>query len=203
MRAPLILVAALALGGCEKARQDMYDQPRYKPFAASRLFPDGASVRTPPAGTVPYSQGPFAGTSSGRIGTEDVAAGQAALAARAIPYPITRELLERGRERFTIYCQPCHSPLGDGDGLVARRGFPHPPTYHSERLRRAPDHHFFDVISRGYGIMASYADRVEPAERWAIVAYIRALQLSQGARAADLPPEVRQRLAAAPPEDKR
>ncbi|HJW25192.1 MAG TPA: cytochrome c, partial [Rhodocyclaceae bacterium] len=89
------------------------------------------------------------------------------------------------------------------DGLVARRGFPHPPTYHSERLRRAPDRHFFDVISRGYGIMASYADRVEPAERWAIVAYIRALQLSQGARAADLPPEVRQRLAAVPPEDKR
>lgn len=194
MRPPLLLALSLALAGCEKVMQNMYDQPRYKPFAASRLFADGASVRTPPAGTVPYARGNFAGTSSAWAGAAAVEEDLKADAAQAIPYPVTRELLEKGRERFTIYCQPCHSPLGDGDGLVARRGFPHPPSYHSERLRKAPDRHFFDVISKGYGIMFSYADRVEPAERWAIVAYIRALQLSQQVAAADLPDEARRRL---------
>jgi mono/diheme cytochrome c family protein len=186
MRTLLLIACGLALAGCEKVMQNMYDQPRYKPFAESRLFLDGASVRMPPAGTVPYARGNFAGTSSAWVGTGVVQEDLRALDAQAIPYPVTRELLELGRERFSIYCEPCHSPLGDGDGLVARRGFPHPPSYHSERLRKAPDRHFFDVITGGYGIMYSYADRVEPAERWAIVAYIRALQLSQQARAADL-----------------
>ena len=102
--------------------------------------------------------------------------------APAIPYPITMRLLQRGRERFQIYCEPCHSPLGDGDGMIARRGFPHPPSYHIARLRAAPDRHFYDVITNGYGIMYSYADRVAPEDRWAIVAYIRALQRSQGSR---------------------
>jgi mono/diheme cytochrome c family protein len=99
---------------------------------------------------------------------------------------VAMELLRRGQERYNIYCAPCHSPLGDGDGMVARRGFPHPPSYHSDRLRQAPDRHFYDVMTKGYGIMAPYADRVAPEERWAIVAYIRALQLSQYARIEDL-----------------
>ncbi|HET7401270.1 MAG TPA: cytochrome c, partial [Usitatibacter sp.] len=104
--------------------------------------------------------------------------------ASAMPYPVTLALLQRGQERYGIYCVPCHSPLGDGDGMVARRGFPHPPSYHIDRLRRAPDRHFYDVITNGYGVMYAYGDRVAPPDRWAIVAYIRALQRSQGARLA-------------------
>ena len=185
MKAPL-LCAALMLAGCEKAAQDMYDQPRYKPLASSTLFADGAAARTPPQGTVVFSSGPFADTSSGRVGTEAAAARNAALEAETQPYALDMALLERGRERYDIYCAPCHSPLGDGDGIVARRGFPTPPTYHSERLRAATDRHFFDVISQGYGVMYPYADRIEPRDRWAIVAYVRALQLSQHARAPEL-----------------
>lgn len=179
-----VMALSLLLCGCEKAMQNMYDQPRYKAFAASTLFADGASARTPPEGTLPYA--PETGPSPA----------EKALDAQTQPYPLTQELLQRGQERFTIYCEPCHSPLGDGDGLVARRGFPHPPSYHDERLRQASDRHFFDVITQGYGIMYSYADRVAPADRWAIVAYIRALQLSQRAKAADLPAEARRQLAA-------
>jgi mono/diheme cytochrome c family protein len=190
----LLLCAALLLAACEKARQDMYDQPKYKPLAKSQLFDDGSSARTPPAATVPYAKGPFSGTSSGRIGAAAVEQETAALNAKNNPYPVTRQLLLRGQERYSIYCLPCHSPVGDGDGWITRRGFPHPPSYHSERLRQAPDRHFFDVISNGYGIMYSYADRVEPADRWAIVAYIRALQLSQHAAVATLPAEVRAQL---------
>jgi mono/diheme cytochrome c family protein len=92
-------------------------------------------------------------------------------------------LLARGQQRFDIYCAPCHSRAGDGDGMIARRGFPHPPSYHQPRLREAPDRHFYDVMTNGYGIMRSYADRVPPEDRWAIVAYVRALQLSQNPRA--------------------
>lgn len=190
MRLLILACAAWLLAGCERARQDMYDQPKYKPMAQSDLFDDGTSARTPPAGAVPYAKGAFAGTSSGRIGSAAVEQEASALQAQKQPYPVTQQLLARGQERYTIYCLPCHSPVGDGDGWIARRGFPHPPSYHSERLRQAPDRHFFDVISNGYGIMYSYADRVELADRWAIVAYIRALQLSQHANAAQLPAEV-------------
>ena len=186
MKAPL-LGTLLLLAGCEKAAQNMYDQPRYKPLAASALFDDGTSARTPPAGTAAFSAGPFAATSSGRLGVDDVTAAGAALAAKEQPYAVDMALLERGRERYGIYCAPCHSPAGDGDGLVARRGFPSPPTYHSDRLRSAPDRHFFDVISQGYGVMHALADRVAPRDRWAIVAYVRALQLSQHATPKDLP----------------
>ncbi|NTV11198.1 MAG: cytochrome c [Zoogloea sp.] len=200
--AMLTWLACLALAGCEKARQDMYDQPRYKPHAASSLFADGSSSRVPPPGIQPYAQGTIAGTSSARAGTGSVARDEEALAARRIPYPLTLALLQRGQERFSIYCQPCHSPTGDGDGLVVRRGFPRPSSFHIERLRKAPDRHFFDAISSGYGLMYSYADRVEPADRWAIVAYIRALQLSQHARAAELPAEERARLPAAQGTDR-
>jgi len=102
------------------------------------------------------------------------------------PYPLNLELLRRGQNRFNIYCAPCHSALGDGDGYIVRRGFPAPPSYHINRLREAPDRHFFDVMTQGYGIMYSYADRLTPADRWAIVGFIRALQLSQHAPAAAL-----------------
>jgi mono/diheme cytochrome c family protein len=105
--------------------------------------------------------------------------------------PITLALLERGQERFRIFCTPCHSELGDGHGMVVQRGFPPPPSYHTERLRKAPIQHFYDVMTRGYGAMYPFADRVQPRDRWAIAAYIRALQRSQDAAAADVPPERR------------
>jgi mono/diheme cytochrome c family protein len=200
MRLFALWLSALALlAGCERARQDMYDQPRYKPFAASRMFDDGASARTPPEGTQPRARGAFAGSSGGRVGAAAVEADVLAERAQANPYPVDLALLRRGQERFTIYCMPCHSPAGDGDGLVVRRGFPPPPTYHQDRLRNAPDRHIYDVIKNGYGVMVPYGDRVEPADRWAIVAYIRALQLSQHAPVAELPADDRTRLASIAP----
>ena len=189
-----IAMAACALAGCERAQQDMYDQPRYKTYAPSPLFEDGASARPPVAGTEPRARGAFADSSGGREGVDLVRRDAAADEARTIPYPVDLALLKRGQDRYMIYCVPCHSPAGDGDGLVVRRGFPPPPSYHQDRLRNAPDRHLYDVISKGYGVMVQYGDRVEPADRWAIVAFIRALQLSQHADAAALPPALRAQL---------
>lgn len=201
MRAGLIslVLSAAVLTGCERGMHDMYDQPRYGPLEPSSLFADGDSSRSQPPGTVPRSGGSAAASSSGRNGT--LSAEPAAAPARVIsaagldlltgrpasesgapiPLPITPELLARGRQRFDIYCAPCHSRAGDGDGMIVRRGFPAPPSLHSERLREAPDSHFFDVITSGYGVMYSYAGRITPDDRWAIVAYMRALQLSRHA----------------------
>ena len=210
----LAALAALALSGCEKAMQDMYNQPKYKPLAASPFWPDGRSARPDVAGTVAHSGGATAGTSSGELGRLPLPVAQAPVypvddqgnvkanltpaspqpLTATNPLPINRQTLDRGRERFDIYCSPCHSIAGDGDGMVPRRGFPHPPSYHTPRLRNAPDAHFYNVITQGYGIMYSYADRVSPNDRWAIVAYIRALQLSQDARIGDVPPEHRAEL---------
>lgn len=111
-----------------------------------------------------------------------------------LPLPLTRELLRRGRERYNIYCTPCHDSVGNGQGIVVRRGFRRPPSYHIDRLREAPIGHFFDVISNGFGVMASYAVQVRPADRWAIAAYIRALQLSQHATLAEVPTDQRRQL---------
>ena len=194
MRAVLALALLLSLSACERGMHDMYRQPRLDPGEASPLFADGRGDRPPPVGSVPMAAGTLAMTSSGRKGHELPAQWQAAGESTAPP-PITQALLARGQQRFDIYCMPCHSPLGDGDGPVVRRGFPRPPSYHEQRLRDAPDRHFYDVISNGYGIMHSYADRVPPQDRWAIVAYIRALQLSQNAPLAQLPASVRAKLA--------
>ena len=175
------LFALVALAGCEKQMQDMYDQPRYKPLAASHMFADGGASRPPVAGTQVHARDTFSGSSSGRVGTDAAQQWSRDELAVTNPYPVTLDLLKRGQNRFTIYCAPCHSVVGDGDGFIVRRGFPAPPSYHIDRLREAPDRHFFDVMTRGYGIMYPYADRVTPQDRWAIVAYIRALQLSQHA----------------------
>lgn len=193
----LLLACALplALAGCERAMHDMYDQPRYDRGEASPLFADGRADRPPPTGSVPMAAGTPAFTSSGRKGGAAVAQWEAAYASTSPP-PVTMALLQRGQERYSIYCLPCHSPVGDGDGRVVRRGFPQPPSYHEERLRAAPDQHFFDVITHGWGVMHSYADRVAPQDRWAIVAYIRALQRSQHAEVAQMPPAIRSRLPA-------
>jgi mono/diheme cytochrome c family protein len=115
-------------------------------------------------------------------------------AAPAAPPPLTMALMLRGQQRYGIYCAPCHSPIGDGHGMIVQRGFPAPPAYTSERLLQAPTQHFYDVITEGYGAMFSYADRVSPADRWAIAAYIRALQASQHAELASLPLELRDKL---------
>ena len=183
MKRLALIVLVLLSSGCERLMRNMYEQPREKPMRESRLFPDRTSARAPVPGTLPAADGVLAGASSGRIGSEAVAETARMEAATKNPLPMTLPVLEHGRERFEIYCVPCHSPLGDGDGRVAERGFPHPPTYHQPRLREAPDRHFYDVITNGYGVMRPYADRVPPADRWAIVAYIRALQLSQNPRA--------------------
>ena len=196
-RAVTALAACLALASCEREMHDMYRQPRFDTDEPSALFADGRATRPPPPGSVAVATGTLAMTSSGRIGERERAARVAALAASSAGTPTIAQL-ERGKERFEIVCVPCHSPVGDGDGTVVRRGFPRPPSYHDERLRAAPDRYLFDVITNGHGVMYSYADRVAPEDRWAIVAYIRALQLSQHAELARLPAPLRAELAAAP-----
>ena len=115
-------------------------------------------------------------------------------AADTLPFPVTRPLLERGQERYTIFCVPCHDSVGNGQGIIVQRGFRQPPSFHLERLREAPIGHFFAVMTNGFGAMADYATQIPPQDRWAITAYIRALQLSQHATLTDVPAEVRQRL---------
>lgn len=187
----------LALTGCERAMHDMYDQPRYRPLRPAPTLPQGASSQPLPEQSVVRSRGALAATSSGIEGEDEAIATARAQGAPTMPYPVTTALVQRGQERYSIYCAPCHSPSGDGDGRIVERGFPRPPSLHIDRLREATDRHFYDVITNGYGIMYSYADRVSPADRWAIVAYIRALQLSQNADASRLPPDVRAQLPGA------
>jgi mono/diheme cytochrome c family protein len=172
----LILLMMPSLAGCD---QQMADQPRYDPLEKSNQFSDGMSVRTPVPGTVARDA-------------------DLAPASQTIPTPVTMEQLQRGRERFEIFCAPCHGRSGDGRGAVVRHGFPAPPSYHQDALRQAPDRHFYDVITNGYGAMYSYAARVPPTDRWAIVAYIRALQMSREVPVASLPADLRTRLQAEP-----
>lgn len=167
-------------------RQDMHDQPRYKPLAASDFFDDGRASRLQVEGTVARGQLRtdelyYTGKSGGNL-------------SEVLPFPATRELLQRGRERFGIFCTPCHGALGNGEGMVVQRGFRHPPSFHTDRLREAPVGHYFDVMTNGFGAMASYASRIPPADRWAIAAYVRALQLSQNARLDDVPVAERAKL---------
>ncbi len=159
-RSGMIVGLTIGLAACD----NMANQPRLKPYE----LPYGSQLRwpvKPPANTVARDE-PLTAPS---------------------PPPVTMALIERGQQRFDIACAPCHGRTGDGNGLIVQRGFPHPPSYHIERLRNAPSQHFYDVITNGYGIMYSYADRVEPADRWAITAYIRALQTSANAAASDVP----------------
>ncbi len=214
-RTLLIVCALFTLAGCERGMHEMYDQPKYKPLKPSSFFANGNSSRPQAQGTEPRSGGALAGASSGRNGTLSIPppappvsgvdaqgkplaqGGPAAQTGYVNPLPITPQLLARGQERFDIYCAPCHSRAGDGDGMIARRGFPHPPSYHTDALRNAPDSHFYDVITNGYGAMFPYAARINPHDRWAIVAYIRALQLSQHAPASDLSAQDLQKLQGA------
>jgi mono/diheme cytochrome c family protein len=171
--------------------QQMAQQPSYRAYQPSELFADGASARPLPADTV--ARGELRADTLLFTGKD--ANGQDAT---EFPFPITRAVLERGRQRFEIYCTPCHGYTGDGDGIVVQRGFTPPPSYHSDRLRQAPVGHFFDVVTNGFGSMPSYAAQVTVPDRWAIVAYIRALQLSQAAPLADVPPDARAQLEQQP-----
>jgi mono/diheme cytochrome c family protein len=172
---PILVLAALGVAACG---QNMEVQPRYSEYAAVPAFRGGA-LRNPPAGT---------------IARDDLERDRAMIDKPAL----TSALLERGSERFAIFCSPCHGAGGDGNGIIVQRGMPRPTSYHDERLRAADDQHFFDVISNGYGAMYSYASRVPPGDRWAIVAYIRALQLSRHASIEDVPPEHRNQLSEQP-----
>jgi mono/diheme cytochrome c family protein len=171
-----IILALLALTGC---RQDMHDQPRFKPLAESDFYSDLRSARTPVEGTV--ARGQLHEDSyfyTGKVGTNP---------GDYLPFAATDAVLARGRERFNIYCAPCHSRLGDGNGMIVQRGFRVPPSFHIERLRKAPLGYFFDTITNGFGAMPDYASQISASDRWCIVAYIRALQLSQGATMGDVP----------------
>lgn len=187
---PLAVVTVLLLAGC---RQDMHNQPHFKPLAESDFYADLRSARPPVDGTVArghleadsyFYTGMLPGTNT---------------PGDYMPFPVSEQVLTRGRERYDIYCAPCHSRLGDGNGIVPSRGFARkPPSYHIERLRKAPVGYFFDVITHGFGMMQDYASQVPPEDRWAIVAYIRALQLSQNIPAAELPPG--QQIPSQPPK---
>lgn len=185
----LTLAAATLLGGCENGVKDMYHQARNDPLTYNSLWPDGRSARPLETDTLAHSAGPLAESSSGRGG---------AIVPPGDGPVYTAAALERGRREFDIYCAPCHGVAGDGDGYITRRGFPHPPSYHSEQLRDAPDKLFYDVITNGYGIMYPYGDRLAPADRWNVVAYIRALQLAWYAPLSDVPAAERQRLTTQP-----
>jgi mono/diheme cytochrome c family protein len=196
-----LLAAALGLmllAGCEKSMHNMYDQPKYEPFVASRLWPDGRSERPLEPGVVAYSGGVLAATSSGRRGGIALPDWAAGATGREAPR-VTIESLERGRQRYDVYCAPCHSVSGDGDGMVVRRGFPAPASLDSAALRAESDAHLFDVITNGHGVMYPFADRIGPPDRWAIVGYVHALQRSRHAAIADVPPDERQALLAEKP----
>ena len=168
----LALTAMLSASAC---RQDMHNQPKYKPLAATDFFGDRRASRPTIADTVARGQLHLdEARYTGKLNGKDVT---------AIPIQITREDLDRGHDRFEIYCSPCHGRLGDGQGMIVKRGLRQPPSYHDERLVTAPIGHFFDVMTNGYGAMYSYASRVAVDDRWRIAAYIRALQLSQNAPA--------------------
>ena len=183
----LAAVAGLLAAGC---RQNMHDQAKIDPYEESDFFPDKVGSRPLPAGTV--ARGFLREDAALYSGLD--AQGQPVA---AFPYPVTRELLRRGQQRYDVFCSPCHDRAGTGRGMIVARGYKQPSSYHIDRLRQAPVGYFYDVVTRGFGVMPSYAAQVTPEDRWAIVAYVRALQLAQDARLADLSPEERARLEAA------
>ena len=187
----LLTAFCVVASGC---RYDMQDQPRYKAYKRSEFFNDGRASRDWPEGTVARGllkedKALHTGkidnpNTNAQVESTTNAAGNTIVtsfpnAIDEIPVPVTKELLNRGQERYNIYCIVCHGPVGAGDGMIVRRGFSPPPTYHDDRLRNAPVGHFFDVITNGWGKMNGYGAQVHAADRWAIVAYIRALQVSQ------------------------
>ena len=182
LRTLAIYSAIVLIAGC-----NMRDGGRLQPLEPNSFFPNNQVARPLEPHTVVHSSGPVdAVRETGKVGDQLVT---------SFPFPITRDVLLRGQDRFTIFCTPCHGRTGEGNGMIVQRGFQAPPSFHSDRLRQAPVGHFFDMITNGYGAMYSYADRVD--DRWAIVAYIRALQLSEHATLDDVPSAERQQLESA------
>lgn len=178
-----VLLCAALLAGC---RQDMQDQPKYRPLRPTDFFADHRSARPLVEGTV--ARGHLETDTlffTGKLDGKPV---------DVYPYPITREVLLRGQERFNIYCSPCHDRLGNGNGMIVRRGYRRPPSYHIDRLRQVPVGYIYDVITSGFGAMPDYAAQIPPYDRWAIVAYVRTLQYSQNASINDVPAEAREQL---------
>jgi mono/diheme cytochrome c family protein len=185
-RCAALVVACLLLplAGC---RNNMHNQNKVRPLRESTFYPDGASARPLPAHTVAYGDSAADETfESGMHDRQPVA---------AVPFPVTRDVLLRGEQRYNIFCSPCHGRLGDGHGMIVTRGYKVPTSFHDDRLRNAQVGYFFNVMTQGFGVMPSYASQIPAADRWAIAAYIRALQLSQNARLADLPPAAQQAIA--------
>ena len=180
---PCLVILVACTAAC---RLDMHIQPKYKPLDPSTFFRDGRSERPAVAGTVAH----------GHLRTDELLyTGKIdGVVADTFPFPITRQDLERGRERYNIYCSPCHDYTGSGQGMIVQRALQRPPSYHIDRLRQAPAGHFFAVMTSGFGAMYSYASRVSPEDRWRIAAYIRALQLSQKVTLSDVPEREQQRL---------
>ena len=185
LRALLVaLLAATSLAGCNNTlRLDMANQPRQNALSPSSLFADGRSERQLVENTV----------ARGSIEEDTLFVPKES---NAFPLPVTMELLQRGQERYNIFCTPCHGMQGDGLGMVAMRGMKHPPSYHQDRLRQEPNGYIYDVITNGFGAMYGYSAQIPPRDRWAIIAYVRALQLSRNAHVADLPADLRQKLMA-------
>jgi mono/diheme cytochrome c family protein len=184
----LAMAGAALLTGC---RQDMHNQPKYRGLRASAFFADGSSARplvegTIARGTLQTDEAFFTGKNGTAMVTE-------------LPFPVDAAVLDRGEERFNIYCTPCHGRTGAGDGIVVQRGYRQPPSYHIERLRTVEIGHFFDVMTNGFGAMPDYRAQISPRDRWNIAAYIRALQLSQHATTADVPGGDPAKLAPAAP----
>ncbi len=177
-------LATLLFGaGC---RQDMHDQPKFKGFRPSAFFADGRSVRPLVPGTVARGHlNDDALLYTGKIGENF---------SPEFPFPVTRAVLERGQERYNIFCSPCHDRVGTGQGMIVQRGYKQPPSFHQDRLRQQPPGYFFHVIGNGFGVMPDYAAQIPVRDRWAIVAYIRALQLSQHVPVAELSPQERPKL---------
>ena len=171
-----IVTFAVLVAGC---RQDMHNQPKYRPLRASSFFPDGSSARPLVDGTV--ARGTLqedVAFFTGKVGTQLV---------KELPFPVTKEVLDRGQQRYDIFCAPCHDRTGSGNGMIVQRGYRQPPSMHIDRLRNVENGHFFDVMTNGFGAMPDYKVQITARDRWNIVAYIRALQLSQHAAAADVP----------------
>src|SRR5215813_6144622 len=176
-----VVVLALAGIGCDHLVQDMATQPKNRPLSPSSFFEDGRSERPPVENTV----------ARGSIADDDLFVPKDS---NAFPLPVNRDLLDRGEERYKIFCTPCHGLQGDGNGMISMRGMKHPPSFHQDRLRQAPNGYFFDNITNGFGAMYGYSAQIPPRDRWAIIAYVRALQLSRNAKVADLPAELREKL---------
>ena len=180
LRAFGVVAVSLAMAGC---RQDMHDAPRYEPLEANTFFANGSASRMLVANTV--ARGMLREDTHLNEGKVD---GQLAT---TFPMPITADVMARGHERFNVFCSPCHGRTGVGNGMIVQRGFRQPPSFHEQRLKDAPAGYFFDVVTNGFGAMQDYAAQVPVADRWAVAAYIRALQLSQGATVADVPADRR------------